>query len=168
MKLKYPKKIKGKIFRDNRGSFQECFKKRLFKFETIFSAISVSKKNVIRGMHLQLKKKQIIFLSVIEGKIYDVCVNLNKKSKTYKHKFINELIEGDMLIIPKGFAHGFAGVSEKNVILYQFSNYRDKNSEIGLKYDDQDLNIKWPIKKPILSIKDKKNISLSKFIRYKK
>ena len=167
MHLKYPKKIQSEIFRDNRGSFQECFKKKQFKFDAIFSAISISKKNVIRGMHLQLKKKQIIFLCVLQGKIYDVCINLNKKSKNYKKKYINELTEGDILIIPKGFAHGFATISKKNIILYQFSNYRDKNSEVGIKYNDQDLNIKWPVKKPIISFKDKKNISFREFNRYK-
>jgi dTDP-4-dehydrorhamnose 3,5-epimerase len=163
MMFKIPKKIKSVKFKDNRGYFQECFKKKQLNFNPVFSAISMSKKNVIRGMHLQLKKKQEIFLTVVQGKIYDVCIDINKNSKNFKKKYINELSEGDMMYIPKGFAHGFATLEKENLIMYQFSKYRHQNSEIGIMYDDKDLNIKWPVTRPIISKKDKMNMSFSEF-----
>ena len=163
MMFKIPKKIKSIKFKDNRGYYQECFKKKQLNFNPVFSAISMSKKNVIRGMHSQLKKKQEIFLTVVQGKIYDVCIDINKNSKSFKKKYINELSEGDMMYIPKGFAHGFATLEKENLIMYQFSKYRHQNSEIGIMYDDKDLNIKWPVTRPIISKKDKMNMSFSEF-----
>lgn len=163
-----PKKFNSIKFKDNRGYFQECFIEKKFKFKPVFSAISFSKKNVIRGLHLQLKKKQKIFITVLQGKILDICIDVNVNSKNFGKIYKNTLNSGDMLYIPKDYAHGFAALKKNNLIMYHFSDYRHPNSEIGIKYNDKELNIKWPIKKPILSIKDKKNISLSKFIRYKK
>ena len=162
MYLKKPQKIKGHIFKDNRGFFQECFKEKKIKFNPVFSALSFSKKNVIRGLHLQLKKKQKIFITVLQGKILDVCVDINIKSKNFGKIFKNTLNSGDMLYIPKGYAHGFIALENENLIMYQFSEYRHQNSEIGIMYDDKDLNIKWPIKRPIQSKKDKNNISFQK------
>ena len=159
MRLKYPIKITNKKFFDNRGFFQECFKKQEIKFNPVFSAISFSKKNVIRGLHLQLKKKQKIFITVLRGKILDICVDVNVKSKNFGKIFKNTLNSGDMIYIPKGYAHGYAALEKENLIMYQFSEYRDENSEIGVTHNDKYLNIKWPVKKPILSKKDKNNIS---------
>ena len=81
MQIRYPTKIKERKFKDNRGFFQECFKEKRIKFNSIFSALSFSRKNVIRGLHLQLKNKQKIFITVLQGKILDVCVDINIKSK---------------------------------------------------------------------------------------
>jgi len=163
MQIKTPKKFKTQIFKDNRGFFQECFKKKKIKFNPVFSALSFSKKNVIRGLHLQLKKKQKIFITVLKGKILDICVDANIKSKNFGKIFKNTLNVGDMLYIPKGYAHGFAALDKENLIMYQFSEYRHENSEIGILYNDKHLNIKWRVKKPIQSKKDKKNISFEMF-----
>ena len=67
------------------------------------------------------------------------------------------------IYIPPGFAHGFCALDKENFVVYSCTQYRNAKSEIGIKYNDQDLNIKWPIKKPILSIKDKKNYSIKEF-----
>lgn len=163
MQIKNPRKINGKKFKDKRGFFQECFKEKKIKFNPVFSAISFSRKNVIRGLHLQLRKKQIIFITVLQGKILDICVDVNTKSKNFGKVFKNTLKLGDMLYIPKGYAHGFAALEKENLIMYQFSEYRHKNSEIGIKYNDKHLNIKWGVKKPIQSKKDKNNISFEVF-----
>jgi dTDP-4-dehydrorhamnose 3,5-epimerase len=163
MQIKTPKKIKGQIFKDNRGFFQECFKKEKIKFNPVFSALSFSKKNVIRGLHLQLKKKQKIFITVLQGKILDICVDVNIKSKDFGKIFKNTLNSGDMLYIPTGYAHGFAALEKENLIMYQFSEYRHENSEIGILHNDKHLNIKWRVKKPIQSKKDKNNISFEMF-----
>ena len=163
MKFNLPLKIKAKKFRDNRGYFQECFKKNKFKFNPAFSALSFSKKNVIRGLHLQLKKKQKIFITVLQGEILDICVDVNIKSKNFGKIFKNTLNSGDMLYIPTGYAHGFAALEKENLIMYQFSEYRHENSEIGILHNDKHLNIKWRVKKPIQSKKDKNNISFEMF-----
>ena len=69
------------------------------------------------------------------------------------------------LFIPKGFAHGFIGLKSENIISYHCTNYRSKNHEIGINWDDKDVNIRWPIKNPLISKKDKKNISLKDYVK---
>ena len=68
-----------------------------------------------------------------------------------------------MIYIPTGYAHCFAALEKENLIMYQFSEYRNESSEIGIMYNDKYLNIKWPVKKPIQSKKDKNNISFAMF-----
>ena len=129
--------------------------------------MSFSKKNVIRGLHIQTKKSQGKFITVIKGSIFDVAVDLRKNSKTYGKKF-NILISdknNKSLYIPPGFAHGFCALENENYIVYSCSSYRHKESEIGIKFNDEDLKIQWPVKKPILSKKDMNNISLKDFLK---
>ncbi len=92
-KFKDLKLIKTKIFKDQRGFFKEVFKNKVEpnnKF--IFDCMSYSKKNVLRGLHFQKKKPQAKLLTVVQGKIFDVCVDLRKKSKTYGQIFFNRII----------------------------------------------------------------------------
>ena len=127
--------------------------------------MSFSKKNVIRGLHLQKKNSQGKFISVIKGKIFDVVVDLRKNSKTYG-KYLSTILSeknSKSIFIPPGFAHGFCALSKENYVVYSCTKYRDEKSEIGIKFNDQDLKINWPIKKPIISTKDKNNISLREF-----
>ena len=129
--------------------------------------MSFSKKNVIRGLHLQKKNTQGKFISVLKGKIFDVAVDLRRKSKTYKKYFSIILSEKNSksLYVPEGFAHGFCCLDKENYVIYSCTKYRNKKSEVGLKYNDKDLNINWPIKKPILSKKDKSNFSLKQYLK---
>ena len=159
--------IENKSFKDNRGYFKELLKENKIKKNFLFSVMSYSKKNVIRGLHLQKKKSQGKFVTVIKGKVYDVALDLRKKSKTYGKHFSIILSEKNSksIYIPPGFAHGFCGLEKENYIIYNCTNYRHKKSEVGIKYNDKKLNIKWPVKKPILSNKDKKNLT---FIEFKK
>ena len=159
--------LKSKTYRDKRGYFRELFKESLIKKRFPFQVMSFSKKNVIRGLHLQKTKSQGKFVTVIKGKIFDVVVDLRKNSKTFGKKFSIVLSDKNSksIYIPAGFAHGFCSLDKENYVIYSCTNYRDKLSEIGIKYNDKKLNIKWPIKKPIISIKDKKNISYSEFIK---
>jgi len=163
--LKGLKIFEGKSYKDNRGYFREIFKNKEVKKKIIFWCMSKSKKNVIRGMHLQINYPQEKFISVIKGKIFDVVIDLRKKSKTYKKVFTTLLSEKNCrsLLIPAGFAHGFLGLDDENIIFYGNSNYRSKKNEIGLIWNDKRLKIKWPKKKFVLSQKDKKNISLDEF-----
>ena len=158
--------FKSNIYKDDRGFFKEVYKKKKLKMEQlIFHCTSSSKKNVLRGLHLQIKNPQAKFLTVIKGKIFDVMVDLRKNSKTFGKYFSitlsNKLYSS--IYIPEGFAHGFCGLDKENIVYYGCSNYREKNYEVGIIWNDKDLKIKWPIKKPILSEKDSKNISFEKY-----
>ena len=157
--------IKNKKFNDSRGYFKELIVEKNIKVKFPFHVMSFSKKNVIRGLHIQTKNPQGKFITVIKEKIFDVAVDLRKNSKTYGKYYSKILSEKNSLsvYIPPGFAHGFCTLDKENFIIYSCTQYRNAKSEIGIKYNDQDLNIKWPIKKPILSIKDKKNYSLKEF-----
>ena len=151
--------IKNKRFLDSRGVFREILIEKLLKKKFPFNVISVSKKNVIRGIHFQVKNTQGKFISVIKGKIFDVAVDLRKNSKTYgKHyKIILSEKNCTSIFIPEGFGHGFAGLEKENIVIYSCTKYRDKNNEQGIAWNDKDLNIKWPVKNPIISSKDKQN-----------
>ena len=168
-KFKDLKIFKKDTFKDSRGFFRELFLNNTLKKKFPFDVMSFSKKNVLRGLHLQFKKPQGKFVTVLRGKIFDVAVDLRKNSKTYGKYFSIVLSEKEnsSLYIPEGFAHGFCSLSDNTIMHYKCTNYRDKNSEVGILWNDKDLNIRWPIKKPILSTKDKNNINFQEFINLK-
>ena len=157
--------VKTNIYRDNRGFFKEIERFKILKKKFIFDCLSFSKRNTLRGLHLQKKWPQAKIITVAQGKILDVVVDMRKKSRTYgKHFSIEISHDSDFsLFIPEGFAHGFVCLSKTCLVYYKCTNYRDKKSEITIKWNDKDLNIKWPIKKPILSKKDHLGISLSDY-----
>ena len=158
--------IHGKKFEDKRVFLREVFIEKITKKKLIFSIISKSKKNVVRGLHIQLKNSQTKQISVLKGKILDVVVDLRKNSKTFKKFF--KIILSDKncksLFIPSGFAHGFLGLDEENIVLYSCDNYRNKSSERSIKWNDPELKINWNIKKTIVSKKDKSSKSLREFL----
>ena len=156
-------------FNDSRGYFKEIYKNKYLKKKIfVFSCASSSNKHVLRGLHLQTKFPQGKYVYVLKGKILDVAVDLRKKSKTYgKHfKIILSRKNARSIYIPEGFAHGFLALDKENIVSYMCTNYRSKNNEVGIFWNDKDLNIKWQIKKPILSTKDKKNISFKDFNKF--
>ena len=159
--------LKSKNFYDTRGYFREVFKKNIIKNNFVFGCLSKSKKNVLRGLHLQIKFPQAKLITVLKGKIFDVIVDLRKNSKTFGKSFSIVLSANDpkSIIIPRGCAHGFLGLDNENIIYYLCDNYRSKRHEIGINWCDKDIAIKWPIKKPKISTKDKNNLS---FEMYKK
>ena len=167
-KIKDIKIFKNEIFKDNRGHFMEVYKKNTISSkELIFNCYSYSKRNVIRGLHIQKKNSQAKFLTVLKGSIFDVAVDLRKNSKTFK-KYFSIILNHksySSIYIPEGFAHGFCGLDKENIVFYSCSEYRDKTSETGIKWDDEDLKISWPIKNPIISEKDKKNLSLKEYLK---
>ena len=127
--------------------------------------MSLSNKNVLRGLHIQTTKPQAKLITVSYGKIFDVAVDLRKKSKTFgKYFSIIMSNKSDFsLYIPEGFAHGFICLSKTCIINYKCNKYRDAKSETTLRWNDSHLKIKWPVKKPILSIKDKYGKNLDYF-----
>ena len=160
------KVIQSKSYKDNRGLFKEDYKKKFFKNKNfIFGCTSSSKKNVVRGLHLQTKYSQEKYVSVLKGAIFDVVVDLRKKSNTFGKHFKSILSDKNAksIFIPAGFAHGFLALEKENIIYYTCTNYRSARHEIGLLWNDKDLKIKWPIKNPVISKKDKKNIKFTEF-----
>jgi len=158
---------KNKSFKDKRGYFKEIIKESVIKKKLPFTVMSYSKKNVIRGLHIQTKKSQGKFISVLKGKIYDVALDLRKNSKTFGKVFKCILSEknSQSIYIPPGFAHGFCGLDKENYIIYSCTQYRNTPSEKAIKYNDKKIKIKWPIKKPIVSKKDKNAMT---FLEFKK
>ena len=157
--------IKTKMFFDKRGFFKEIFKNNLIKKNFKFDVMSLSKKNVIRGLHIQTKKPQAKVITVVSGKIMDVAVDLRRNSRTFG-KYYSIIITDKSeysFYVPEGFAHGFLCLSDKCIVHYKCSEYRHKESETTLNWRDQTVNIKWPIKKPILSSKDKMGKNLEFF-----
>ena len=157
--------IKNRSFKDNRGYFKELIRENVINKKFPFLVMSFSKKNVIRGLHIQTINSQGKFISVLKGKIFDVAIDLRKNSKTFGKVYKCLLSEKNntSIYIPPGFAHGFQALENENYIVYSCTKYRNKKSETTIKFDDKELNIKWPIKKFIISAKDKKGISLSEF-----
>ena len=157
--------LKTNILKDKRGFFKEVQKSKILKKKFIFDCFSFSKKNILRGLHIQRNKSQAKFITVVSGEIFDVAVDLRKNSKTYGKYYSVRIGQKSnfSLYIPEGFAHGFLCLSKTCALYYKNSNYRDKNSETTIKWDDRDLKIKWPISKPILSEKDRQGISFSEF-----
>ena len=161
-------KIQQKLsFKDQRGYTRELFSNKLLNKKFPFDLISLSKKDVIRGLHLQIKKPQGKFITVLRGKIFDVVVDCRKKSKTFGKYF--SIILSDKknisLYIPEGFAHGYCSLSKNSLIHYKMTNYRNSNLEKGILWNDKTIRVKWPIKKPIISIKDKKNMTFNEYIK---
>ncbi len=157
--------IKKKRFRDKRGYFKEIIRENNFKKKFPFLVMSYSKKNVIRGLHIQSKNSQGKFVTVIKGKIFDVALDLRKNSKTFGKVFKCILSEANSnsLYIPEGFAHGFQCLEKENYIIYSCTKYREKNNEVTIDVNDRNLKINWPLKKKILSQKDKDGISFSSY-----
>ena len=127
--------------------------------------MSYSKRNVIRGLHIQTKKPQGKFISVLKGKVFDVAVDLRKNSKTFSKFYSCILSEknSQSIYIPPGFAHGFCGLEKENYIIYSCTQYRDAKSEKAIMYNDKKINIKWPIKNPIISKKDQNAMTFIQF-----
>ena len=157
--------LKKKSHKDKRGYFKELLLEKEIKQKFPFVVMSFSRKNVLRGLHIQNINTQGKYISVIKGKVFDVVVDLRRKSETFGKTFSIILSEENnkSLYIPAGFAHGFCALNNENYIVYSCTNYRDAKSESSIQYNDENLKIKWPIKKPIVSIKDKKSISFNEY-----
>tara|TARA_B100001029_G_C14983141_1_gene407279 strand:+ start:218 stop:733 length:516 start_codon:yes stop_codon:yes gene_type:complete len=158
-----PKIIKSKIYKDKRGSLKEIFKSKDYKKKFKFFLLVSSKKNVFRGFHFQKRKQQEKLVVVVKGKIIDYCIDLRKKSKTFGKVFKFTLKEKSVLLVPKGFAHGYTGVSKESLIVYCLSEYRYRKLERGISLFDKNIKINLKKNKLILSERDKKNYTISEF-----
>ena len=148
---------------DDRGSFfrfycENEFKKNNINVKWVQINHSINKKKgTLRGMHFQVEPySEIKLVRCIKGSIFDVIVDLRKDSDTYLQWQAFELSpeNNNAILIPKGFAHGFQTLEKNSELIYFHSEYYNKEYERGLNFDDKSLNIKWPLKKIIISDKD--------------
>ena len=160
--------LNGIKFDDSRGYFREVYLEKFFKKKKfLFWCMSKSKKNVLRGMHIQTKNQQEKVISVIKGEVIDVSIDCRKNSKTFgKHyKIILSESNCKSLLIPAGFAHGFLTLKKENIIFYGNSKYRSAKNEFSINWNDPKLKIKWPKGKKIISKKDKLGKSFEDFLK---
>ena len=157
--------IKNKSFKDKRGYFKELIRENVINKKFPFLVMSFSKKNVIRGLHIQTTDSQGKFITVLKGRIFDIAIDLRKNSKTFSKVFKCILSERNnkSIFIPPGFAHGFQALDNENYIVYSCTKYRNKKSETTIKFNEKEFKIKWPNKKFVISAKDRNGISFSEF-----
>lgn len=137
---------------DNRGGFTKTFEKDIYRetgieFQLNETFTSCSMKNVIRGLHFQTHNPQAKLVSVVAGAVWDVIVDLRLDSPTFKQWRAHELSADNHLsfYIPRGFAHGFASLEDGTVMLYQCYGRYDQKTDTGIRFDDKEIGIIWPI-----------------------
>lgn len=155
--------IKPDLFTDKRGYFFESFNTATYHnagigFHPVQDNESKSSLGVVRGLHYQLRPHdQAKLIRVVEGRIYDVALDLRKNSPTYGKWYGIELDSEKkiQLFIPRGFAHGFSVLSDTAIILYKVDNIYNRESERGISLNDPTLGIDWKLGKKELVISDK-------------
>jgi len=156
--------VEPKVYKDERGYFLETYKMPDFVKAGITRPFvqdnySRSCRGVLRGLHYQKSPfAQGKMVSVIQGKIFDVAVDIRKDSPTFGRWVSATLSAGNknMLYVPQGFAHGFLILSAVAKVLYKATNVYSPEAEAGIIWNDRDLKIDWPVKEPILAERDKK------------
>ncbi|MFA4867147.1 MAG: dTDP-4-dehydrorhamnose 3,5-epimerase [Pedobacter sp.] len=167
--------IEPKVWKDNRGYFYESYSAKLYAEAGIDVAFvqdnqSFSQKGALRGLHAQNRPfEQGKLVRVLQGSVLDVAVDIRKDSATYGQHFTIELSGENhkQLWVPPGFLHGFLTLEDQTIFTYKVSNYYDKNSEIGVMWNDPELNIEWTKYMPgsafLLSDKDQELDSFKEF-----
>jgi dTDP-4-dehydrorhamnose 3,5-epimerase len=154
--------IEPGVFHDDRGFFMESFRQSEFAFHGIHERFvqdnhSLSKKGVLRGLHYQKDPgAQGKLVRVVKGSVWDVAVDIRKGSASFLRWKALELNESNnlMLYVPPGFAHGFAALSDEVHLLYKCTAEYDPRLDAGIRWDDPDIGVSWPVANPIVSPKD--------------
>lgn len=160
--------LRPRIFSDERGFFIETYHQARFrelgiKEDFVQDNHSSSVRGTLRGLHYQLRHPQAKLCRVIEGKVMDVTVDIRVGSPHFG-KWASVALSAELknqIYIPVGFAHGYLALTEKVQFLYKCSDFYDPEDQLGICWNDPDLNISWGIASPILSQKDMKNPRLS-------
>ena len=157
--------IEPQIWPDDRGYFMETYNEKTFQANGIDEAfvqdnLSYSHRGVLRGMHAQAGlQAQGKLVRVLRGSVLDVVVDIRKQSETYGQSFSIALDadRANALWIPPGFLHGFLSLEDHTVFAYKVTGFYDKDGELGVRWNDPDLNIDWPMdaSKLIISEKDR-------------
>jgi len=160
--------LQPKVFKDARGAFFEAYNRRRLAeagigHEFVQDNQSISKKNVLRGLHYQIRQPQGKLIRVLRGEIFDVAVDCRRSSQSFG-KSVHVTLSADnhkMLWIPAGFAHGFLVLSEIAEVLYKTTDFYAPEFERTLLWNDPRLSIPWPSSDPLLSEKDRKGSALA-------
>ena len=161
--------LEPRVHQDARGFFLESYNQRTFGDATgldvdfVQDNQSFSVRNVLRGLHYQVRQAQGKLIQVMAGEIYDVAVDLRRSSPTFKQWVGVNLSGGShrMLWIPPGFAHGYLVLSEHAIMLYKVTDYYAPEHDRTLLWNDPELGVAWPLQaEPILSDKDRRGTPL--------
>lgn len=153
--------IEPDVFADNRGYFFETWAQRRYAEigvpeNFVQDNVSLSKRGVLRGLHLQHPAGQGKLVQVLHGEVYDVAVDVRVNSQTFGEWVAGLLSSEDhrQIYIPPGFAHGFCVTSETALFSYKCTEAYRREAELGVAYNDPQLAIPWPVSDPIVSAKD--------------
>jgi dTDP-4-dehydrorhamnose 3,5-epimerase len=161
--------IEPAVFGDERGFFIETFQAKRYQEQAgialpfVQDNLSRSARGILRGMHLQSPHAQGKLVSVVEGEVFDVAIDVRVGSPTFG-QWVGVTLSAQnhhQLYVPPGFAHGFCVTSEIAQFSYKCTDIYHPDCEIGVAYDDPEIGIEWPIKNPTLGAKDQKNLRLS-------
>ncbi|MDL1980490.1 MAG: dTDP-4-dehydrorhamnose 3,5-epimerase [Deltaproteobacteria bacterium] len=154
--------IEPRVFKDNRGFFMETYNQNKYQKAGINRRfvqdnLSYSVCGTLRGLHFQIKHPQAKLVQVITGEIFDVAVDIRKGSPTFGNwtGVVLSAQNKRQMFIPEGFAHGFCVLSETAHFSYKCSDFYAPDDEGGIIWSDPDIGIKWPVKEPVISEKDK-------------
>lgn len=157
--------LEPKVFGDSRGYFMESWNQRRYAEAGMNAAfvqdnISVSRRGALRGLHFQNPCSQGKLVSVWQGEVYDVAVDLRQSSRTFGKWHALHLSSDNkrQFFVPPGFAHGFLVLSETAMFHYKCTDFYSPKDEMTLRWDDPDLGIQWPLSNPTLSEKDAKGL----------
>jgi dTDP-4-dehydrorhamnose 3,5-epimerase len=160
--------LEPRIFQDSRGLFFEAYNRDTLSglgisYEFVQDNQSLSKKNVLRGLHYQVKRPQGKLIRVVHGEVFDVAVDCRRSSPRFGRSVHVNLSADNrkMLWIPPGFAHGFLVLSERAEVLYKATDFYAPAHERTLLWNDPELGIPWPASDPILSDKDRQGLPLA-------
>lgn len=153
--------IEPAVFGDSRGFFFETWNAERFAevglpSQFVQSNVSSSAKGVLRGLHYQWPRPQGKLVSVLEGEVYDVAVDIRRGSPTFG-RWASVILSAEnkkQFWIPEGFAHGFAVLSERALFNYLCTDVYVKEADAGIRWNDADIAIDWPVSAPALSAKD--------------
>jgi dTDP-4-dehydrorhamnose 3,5-epimerase len=160
--------IEPDVFEDKRGYFMEIYHPKRYRecgiwTDFVQDNLSFSVQSTLRGLHYQINQPQAKLVQVLVGRVFDVAVDIRYRSGTFGKWTAAYLSEENkrQMLIPEGFAHGFCVLSSTALVLYKCSDLYDPLNEGGILWCDPDIGIDWPVKDPIVSEKDRKNLCLS-------
>ena len=153
--------IEPDVFGDNRGYFMESWNRQRYReagldFDFVQDNFSLSRRGTLRGLHFQNPFAQGKLVSVLQGEVFDVGVDIRRGSPTFGRWFGMTLSAENkrQFFLPPGFAHGFLVLSEMALFHYKCTDYYSPKAEQGFRWDDPEVGIKWPVENPILSQRD--------------
>jgi dTDP-4-dehydrorhamnose 3,5-epimerase len=153
--------VEPEVFRDPRGFFLETFHEEKYRKGGVAGPFvqdnhSRSTRRTLRGLHAQLRRPQGKLVRAVRGEVFDVAVDIRRRSPTFG-KWVSTVLSEEnfrQIFVPPGFAHGFCVLSEIAEIEYKCTDFYFREDEVGIRWDDPALAIPWPIREPLLSPKD--------------